>query len=152
MVARTAKISAINSVAQPSSAAQREETSHGAYEQFLNEELGKSKRELMGMVAMLAVSGALGYATTHVVTWLMLATLLMTGSAFLSFMIWFMGMILGLMAAVTIGARVQRIIVDGSLDRTISQASSAAVAKTSVWYNNASGAVTSLFNRKEVTL
>jgi hypothetical protein len=57
--------------------------------------------------------GYFGFAAVEVVT---LSTALLTGSAFATFMIWYLGAFMALVGAIMAGSYVQARILDGSLD------------------------------------
>lgn len=127
MVTRTTKQTpapdAIKSGAKRTSVhAQREAEIHAAAQAQLESEFRTTKIELIGLLAGLATSGALGYAGTQAITYLSVGAAVMTGSAFLAFMIWFVGFAMVAIGAIMAGARVQRLIVDGTIDHKITAA------------------------------
>lgn len=126
MVTRTAQTTpasaAIKSGAKKTAAHARREAEIHAAAQQLEAEFGVAKVELIGLLCGLATSGALGYAGIQAITYLSVGAAVMTGSAFLSFMIWFIGFAVVAIGAILAGARVQRLIVDGTIDRKLSAA------------------------------
>lgn len=113
----------------------------------LEAEFSNTKRELIATVVGLLATGTCTYFGATLAASLSIAALVMTGSAFLSFMVYFIGVTVAIFAAIKAGARLQRVIVDGSLDSKVNAAQQYVVAKTSGWYNNA----TALFGAKGET-
>jgi hypothetical protein len=82
---------------------------------------GASARELWALVAGLTLSGSTTYIGLAMSNVIGTAAMVLTGSVFIGFVIYFVGAVLSMMAAIAAGTRLQRMIVDGSLDRKVGE-------------------------------
>ena len=113
----------------------------------LEAKIKTTKRELVGSIAGLFTMLAGIYYGNIIAGVLSLAVLVLTGSGFLTFCVYFIAAMVAIVAAIKASTRLQRCIVDGSLDQKVIDAQQFVVAKASGWYNNAAA----LFGAKGAT-
>ena len=82
------------------------------------------RRAMVAFVANLLVAGTTMYFGANLTVYLALGAAVLTGSAFLVFMISFIGYVLAILGGIMLGGRVQTFILDGSIDRSFAQARS----------------------------
>lgn len=73
-------------------------------------------RTVSSLATGAVVTGTVGYFGMAAVEVVTLSTALLTGSAFLTFMIWYLGAFMLMVTAIMAGSYVQARILDGSLD------------------------------------
>lgn len=76
--------------------------------------ISQSKRDIIAFVANLFVAGTTMYVGAMVTETLTIAAVMLTGSAFVAFMIAFIGFSLSIMASVAAGAFVAKYIANGT--------------------------------------
>ena len=124
----------------------QEETIHAAHAAE-DTAFAAAKRDTLAAWVGLVVSGITGYWAGVLVQYLSLGVLLMTGSAFLSFMTTFLGIIGVVAIAIMVGNAVQVAITQGAIGKSVG---SVVLGSTRAYYS-ARDSVASMFNRKGVT-
>lgn len=75
-------------------------------------------RVIISLVAGLFVGGASIYMGAQVAAYLTLGAMLLTGSAFISFVMYFIAMGLAIAASFVLGGKMQSFVLSGDIDRT----------------------------------
>lgn len=124
-----------------------EDTVHAAHGDGVDLEFENTKRKVIASWTGLIATGAIGYWGVVLVQYASLSALILTGSAFLSFMVWFLGVIAMLAAAVMAGNAVQRAITEGAIGTAVD---SVVLGSTRAYYS-ARHSLASMFHRNGVT-
>lgn len=126
-----------------------EETVHAAHisDDGVDIEFENLKRETIASWIGLIATGTVGYWGTVLVQYASLGVLVMTGSAFLSFMVYFLGIVAAIAVAIMAGNAVQRAITEGAIGKSVDSI----VLGTTHAYYSARQSVASMFNRKGAT-
>lgn len=99
--------------------------------------LPSRQRAIIAFVANLLVSGTSIYLGMQLTAYMALGAAVLTGSAFLTFMVLFIGYTISIFAGVILGGKVQAFILDGSIDRTYESAKT----KVTGWFGKAKAKV-----------
>lgn len=140
MATRTS--SKLNATVKPTAAqpeAEQLHASHSTMREFADAlGLPSAKRGIIALVAMLLISGGVTYLGMQLTAYMALGAAVLTGSAFITFMVLFIGYALSILVATILGGKMQTFILDGSIDRTYES------AKTRVtgWFGKAKAMVT----------
>lgn len=84
-------------------------------------EMPSGKRVIISLVASVVLGGIAGFLGAQLVAMMVAYAATLTTSAFLLFMIQFVGYALTIMASVFIGGKLQALILDGGIDRSFSK-------------------------------
>lgn len=108
------------------------------FKEFVNgSDLPSGKRIIVALAANLVLTGTLGYLGIALTSYLVVGASVLTGSAFLVFMVAFIGYAITLIASMMAGSKLQSAILDGSLERGFASARS----KVSGWFSRATESV-----------
>jgi len=100
------------------------ESLHGLFEQF---ELPSGKRVLISFIVGILAGGVTAYLGATLTMYLTVGAALLTGSAFIAFMVMFIGYALSILATAALAGKVQSFILSGDIDRCYQKVSSRVV-------------------------
>lgn len=103
-------------------------------------ELPSGKRVIVSLVAAVVIAGCASYLGMSLVSYLVVGAALLTGSAFITFMVAFLGYALTIIASMVIGGKVQAFILSGDIDRCYQNVSN----RVSGWFGSAKNKLSSV--------
>lgn len=132
VIKTTARISAVPAAAQQATGAQAAQAPDSAFttfgatmnSMFNNFELPSGKRVIVALAAGLIVAGCAGYLAGPLVAYVTAYAAVLTGSAFITFMVQFIAYAVLLLSSLMLGGKVQAFILNGDIDRCYSASAS----------------------------
>lgn len=105
------------------------------FSKFMGFELPSTKRVIVAFAANLLLAGGVTYLGLQLTSFLIVGAMALTGSAFLMFMVGFIGYAVSLIVGIMAGSKLQAVILDGSLERGFSAVRSNVINRVSGWFN-----------------